>query len=47
MSLIDLGSLKRTNKNRVIWNIQKFLRFIDVFRKFEQKLYDYLEYEAG
>lgn len=36
---------KKTFKNKVIIIIQKFLRFIDIFHKIEQKLFDYWELE--
>lgn len=39
------GRIKQTRKNRIILAIQKFLRFIDVPSKIEQKLYGFLEME--
>jgi len=39
------GIIKQTRKNRIILAIQRFLRFIDVPSKIEQKLYGFLEME--
>lgn len=39
------GVIKQTRKNRIILAIQRFLRFIDVPRKIEQRLYAFLEME--